>query len=73
MYSRHRYFLLPVLLGDLTLQVNEDRLDVLHKARVYFVDYLQRCKSYSITTDVSPREKEAYYCVYSFVVGPPRF
>ena len=49
-----RYLLLPALLGDLTLQQNiGERLDLLHRARVYFVDYLQRCKNYSITEDVS--------------------
>ena len=49
-----RYLLLPALLGDLTLQQDTgERLDLLHRARVYFVDYLQRCKDYSITEEVS--------------------
>ena len=48
-----RFFLLPALLGDLTLQLSEgDRLGIVSKARVYCVDYLQRCKSYAITKEV---------------------
>ncbi len=48
-----RYLLLPALLGDLALQQSAiERLDALTRARVYFVDYLQRCKSYSITQEV---------------------
>ena len=48
-----RYILLPALLGDLTLQVSAtDRLDTIQKARVYFVDYLQRSKSYAVTSEV---------------------
>jgi len=50
----NRFLLLPALLGDLTMQtMGEDRLDRIQKARVYFVDYLQRSKSYSITSEVS--------------------
>lgn len=46
--------MLPALLGDLTLQTSEgDRMEVIQKARVYLVDYLQRCKSYTITTEVA--------------------
>lgn len=50
----HRFFLLPALLGDLTMNgvEGENRLDNIEKARIYFVDYLQRSKSYSITTEV---------------------
>ena len=48
-----RFFLLPALLGDLTLQLSEgDRLGIISKARIYCVDYLQRCKSYAITSEV---------------------
>ena len=35
------------------MQVSDgDRLESILKARVYFVDYLQRCKSYAITKEV---------------------
>ncbi|XP_064397131.1 immunoglobulin-binding protein 1-like [Halichondria panicea] len=55
-----RYLLLPALLGDLTLQHNDgERLECLSRARVYFVDYLQRCKSYSITQQDPPTKREA--------------
>lgn len=48
-----RYLLLPALLGDLTLQVTEgNRLETIRRARVYLLDYLQRCKSYAITAEV---------------------
>ena len=48
-----RFFLLPALLGDLTLSVTStSRLDTIQKARVYFVDYLQRSKSYAVTSEV---------------------
>ncbi|XP_065919592.1 immunoglobulin-binding protein 1-like [Dysidea avara] len=50
-----KYLLLPALLGDLTLQLmGEERVDVLRRARVYVADYLQRCKSYSITSEEVP-------------------
>ena len=48
-----RFLLLPALLGDLTLQLCEgERLEVINAARVYCVDYLQRCKAYAITKEV---------------------
>ncbi len=44
-----KFFLLPVLLGDLNLKQNaEDRLQVLNVAEVYFKDFLQRCKEYAV-------------------------
>ncbi len=67
-----RYLFLPALLGDLSLQHNDgDRLECLSRARVYFVDYLQRCKTYSITQQVLgkmpfisfPCILRVYYCV----------
>ena len=49
----YRFLLLPALLGDLTMQsMRDDRLDNIQKARVYFVDYLQRSNSYAITSEV---------------------
>ncbi len=42
-----------MLLGELTMQISGgDRLENILKARVYFVDYLQRCKSYALTKEV---------------------
>ena len=47
-----KMFLLPVLLGDLNLKLNsEDRMSVLIVAEVYFRDFLQRCKEYSVASD----------------------
>lgn len=44
-----KFFLLPVLLGDLSLKLNsEDRLNILNVAEIYFQDFLQRCKEYSV-------------------------
>ncbi|XP_068670754.1 immunoglobulin-binding protein 1-like isoform X2 [Montipora foliosa] len=48
--SELRYFLLPAFLGDLFLrQMAPDRLTVLNIAKVYFVDFLKRCKNYGVT------------------------
>ena len=44
-----KYFLLPVLLGDLADRVAEkERGDVVEVVQVYYVDFLQRCKDYSL-------------------------
>ena len=48
-----KFFLLPVLLGDLNLKLNsEDRMSILNVAEVYFKDFLQRCKEYAVTEDI---------------------
>jgi len=45
-----KYFLLPVLLGDLTSKlVDSDRGDVVENVQIYYIDYLQRCKDYELT------------------------
>ncbi|KAM3612268.1 uncharacterized protein V6R79_005751 [Siganus canaliculatus] len=46
-----RYLLLPALLGALSMkQTNRDkRLDIVQTARDYYMDFLKRCKSYSIS------------------------
>ena len=50
--SNLKMFLLPVQLGDLNLKLNsEDRMSVLNVAEVYFKDFLQRCKEYSVASD----------------------
>jgi len=42
-----KYFLLPVLLGDLSNKITEnDRGDVVENVQIYYIDYLQRCKDY---------------------------
>jgi len=44
-----KYFLLPVLLGDLTTRLVEgERSEAVENAQVYYVDFLQRCTDYSI-------------------------
>ncbi|KAK2561407.1 Immunoglobulin-binding protein 1, partial [Acropora cervicornis] len=44
------YFLLPAFLGDLFLrQILPDRKTVLNIAKVYFMDFLKRCKNYGVT------------------------
>lgn len=46
-----KYLLLPALLGALTMkQTNRDkRLDIVQTARAYYMDFLKRCKAYSIS------------------------
>lgn len=57
--------LLPALLGELTMQISDgDRLENIQKARVYFVDYLQRCKSYAITKEVGVALEWVWYQVW---------
>ncbi|KAJ1532325.1 hypothetical protein ONE63_000932 [Megalurothrips usitatus] len=54
--SNIKYFLLPALLGTLTLKLCvADRLEVITTAEVYFRDFLQRCKDYGvIDTEIPP-------------------
>ncbi|XP_059202945.1 immunoglobulin-binding protein 1 [Centropristis striata] len=46
-----KYLLLPALLGALTLkQTKRDkRLEIVQTARAYFMDFLKRCKEYSVS------------------------
>jgi immunoglobulin-binding protein 1 len=54
-----RYFLLPALLGTLSLKLCvEDRSNVIQTAEVYFRDFLKRCKSYAIIDVEIPQPKE---------------
>jgi len=42
-----KYFLLPVLLGDLGNKITEnDRGDVVENVQIYYIDYLRRCEDY---------------------------
>jgi len=42
-----KYFMLPVLLGDLENKLCEnERETVVEKVQIYYIDYLQRCKDY---------------------------
>ncbi|CAI8057503.1 Immunoglobulin-binding protein 1 [Geodia barretti] len=53
--SSLKYLLLPELLGEMTLQQTEgERMDTVLKARVYFIDYLRRCRSYGVTKEDPP-------------------
>ncbi|XP_063221086.1 immunoglobulin-binding protein 1 [Bacillus rossius redtenbacheri] len=55
-----KYFLLPALLGTLSLKMCvEDRLEVVNTAEVYFMDFLQRCNAYGITNLRIPEKGEA--------------
>ncbi|XP_005997185.3 immunoglobulin-binding protein 1 isoform X2 [Latimeria chalumnae] len=55
-----KFLLLPALLGALTLkEVNPaKRLEQVQKARVYFTDFLKRCKDYNVTKFELPQSKE---------------
>lgn len=46
-----KYFLLPALLGKLTTKIcgNDDRMHLVKVAEIYFVDFLKRLKTYSLT------------------------
>lgn len=52
-----KYLLLPALLGALTMkQTNRDkRLELVQRARVYFYDFLRRCKEYNVSTFELPK------------------
>ena len=44
-----KYFLLPVLLGDLTTRLTEgERSAAVENAQIYYVDFLQRCNDYGL-------------------------
>ena len=53
--------MLPALLGALTMkQVNlAKRLEQVQMARVYFLDFLKRCKEYNISSFKMPESSEA--------------
>ncbi|XP_073695752.1 immunoglobulin-binding protein 1 isoform X2 [Garra rufa] len=55
-----KYLLLPALLGALTMkQVNPSkRLEHVQAARVYFMDFLRRCKDYDVCSFQLPRVSE---------------
>ncbi|XP_020608836.1 immunoglobulin-binding protein 1-like isoform X2 [Orbicella faveolata] len=47
--SELRFLLLPAFLGDLFLkQTASDRMTTLNITKVYFIDYLKRCKNYGV-------------------------
>lgn len=52
-----RYLLLPGLLGDLTIRITTDeRMDILNRSKVYWKDFLARCKCYALTDEDIPEE-----------------
>lgn len=55
-----KYFLLPALLGSLSLrQLSESRADVVRVAEVYFGDFLSRLKDYGMTDfEIPPKRDE---------------
>lgn len=53
-----QYFLLPALLGSLTLRLTSgERKDIVEVAEVYFKDFLKRCNEYGLS-NYQFREKE---------------
>lgn len=51
--SNVKFLLLPVLLGTLALKLTSgDRLEIVKTAEMYFRDFLQRCKDYSIKENI---------------------
>nr|CAD7401634.1 unnamed protein product [Timema cristinae] len=55
-----KYFLLPALLGTLSLKLCiEDRMQVVDTAEVYFRDFLKRCNSFAITNIQVPAPRAA--------------
>lgn len=56
-----KYLMLPALLGALTMkQVNTSkRLEHVQSARVYFMDFLQRCKQYEVCSFQLPKASES--------------
>ncbi|XP_014662294.1 PREDICTED: immunoglobulin-binding protein 1-like isoform X2 [Priapulus caudatus] len=56
-----RYFLLPALLGHLSLNLmgeDTNRSDILKVAEVYHRDFLRRCHDYGVTTVEAPEPSE---------------
>ena len=53
--STLKFFLLPVLLGDLNSKLvdNNDRLELIKIVEAYYRDFLQRVKDYEIVEDLS--------------------
>lgn len=53
-----QYLLLPALLGTLSLKLcNQPRREIVEVAEIYFRDFLQRCKDYSVTDIDIPQPK----------------
>lgn len=50
-----KYFLLPVLLGELNGRLHdpEGRLEIIKICQVYYLDFLNRCKDYEVMEDIS--------------------
>uniref|UniRef100_A0A8C5NA84 Immunoglobulin (CD79A) binding protein 1 n=1 Tax=Gouania willdenowi TaxID=441366 RepID=A0A8C5NA84_GOUWI len=55
-----RFLLLPALLGALTMKRSgqDQRLDTVRTARVYYMDYLRRCRDYDLATFQMPGNTE---------------
>lgn len=56
-----QYFLLPALLGSLTLRLTSgERKDIVEVAEIYFKDFLKRCNEYGLS-NYQFRDKEDIY------------
>ncbi|XP_042196841.1 immunoglobulin-binding protein 1 [Callorhinchus milii] len=55
-----KYLLLPALLGALTMKLSNSakRLEHVQKARIYFTDFLKRCKDYNVMVFELPKTEE---------------
>lgn len=54
-----KFFLLPVLLGDLNSRLTDGaREDVVHTCQIYYIDFLQRMVDYEFTEGKVPKLKE---------------
>lgn len=71
--SELKYLLLPALLGALTLKQTsrERRLEIVQTARAYFLDYLQRCKNYSVSKFHMPKACEESEEEHPVLSAPP--
>lgn len=51
-----KFFLLPVLLGDLSNKLVEgERKEVVETVQIYYIDFLQRCQDYGFNIETIPK------------------
>ena len=57
-----KFFLLPVLLGDLNSKlIDQDRMDVIKIVEVYYLDFLRRIRDYEVYSVKIPDIRSFYY------------
>jgi len=73
--SSLKFFLLPVLLGDLTSKLvdNNDRLEQIQIVEAYYIDFLQRVKDYEVGDDFKVPGRIADQEVKPAPKGPPGY